>query len=215
MLDGAERERGRTYTTALREQNSVPSVLCGSGIVEIIHLSIEVLDLERILSVSETNLQELTSNGNTYRTLLKRVEYDPVTDRPLHADFYVMNPKKAVKLSVPVILTGTAKGVRDSGGRVFQPLRIVRVKVLPDKIPAYFELDISDLGIGDSLHVDKLDLDGIDPLDDPSRTIVTIAPPRSDAALVSSGEEDDLLEDVDEELDEATEAEKTEEEATE
>ena len=110
------------------------------------------------------------------------------------------------------------QGVPGSAGknpRVFQPLRIVRVKVLPDKIPAYFELDISDLGIGDSLHVDKLDLDGIDPLDDPSRTIVTITPPRSDAALVSSGEEDDLLEDVDEELDEATEAEETEEEATE
>ena len=215
ILEGEEREAGRKSAKSLREQNRVPSVLYGSGIEESIHFSIEELDLERILSVSETKLQELTINGKTYRTLLKRVEYDPVTDRPLHADFYVMNPKKAVKLSVPVILTGTAKGVRDSGGRVFQPLRIVRVKVLPDKIPAYFELDISDLGIGDSLHVDKLDLDGIDPLDDPSRTIVTITPPRSDAALVSSGEEDDLLEDVDEELDEATEPEKTEEEATE
>src|SRR5690625_6947313 len=118
-------------------------------------------------------------------------------------------------MMVHMFLTETAKGVLDSGFRVFQPLRIVRVKVLPDKIPAYFELDISDLGFGDSLHVDKLDLDGIDPLDDPSRTIVTITQPRSAAALVSSGEEDDLLEDVDEDLDEATEAEETEEEATE
>src|SRR5690625_940724 len=117
-------------------------------------------------------------------------------------------------MMVHMFLTETAKGVLDSGFRVFQPLRIVRVKVLPDKIPAYFELDISDLGIGGSLHVDKLDLDGIDPLDDPSRTIVTITPPRSDAALVSSGVEDDLLEDVDEELDEETEAEETEEEET-
>lgn len=212
ILEGEEREAGRKSTRALRGEKRVPSVLYGSGIEESIHFSIEELDLERILSVSETKLQELTINGTTYRTLLKKVEYDPVTDRPLHADFYVMNPKKPVKLSVPVNLTGTAKGVRDSGGRVFQPLRIVRVKVLPDRIPAYFELDISDLGIGDSLHVDKLDLDGIDPLDDPSRTIVTIAPPRSDAAFVSSGDEDDLLEDVDEELDEATESEETEEE---
>src|SRR5690625_1483142 len=215
ILEGDDNDACGKTTKSFREQNRLLSAVYVSRIEEGIHFSIEELDLERILSVRVTTLQELTINGKTYRTLLKRVEYDPVTDRPLHADFYVMNPKKAVKLSVPVILTGTAKGVRDSGGRVFQPLRIVRVKVLPDKIPAYFELDISDLGIGDSLHVDKLDLDGIDPLDDPSRTIVTITPPRSDAALVSSGEEDDLLEDVDEELDEATEAEETEEEATE
>src|SRR5690625_7353395 len=126
---------------------------------------------------------KMTINAKTYSTLLKRVEYDLVTDRPLHADFYVMNPKKAVKLSVPVTLTGTAKGVRDSGGRVFQPLRIVRVNVLRDDIPAYFELDISDLGVGDSVDVDQLDLDGIDPLDDRSRTMLRLAPARSDAAL--------------------------------
>lgn len=209
-LEGVEREAGRKSTKALRGENRVPSVLYGAKIEKSIHFSIEELDLERILSVSETKLQELTINGSTYKTLLKKVEYDPVTDRPLHADFYVMDPKRPVKLSVPVILTGTAKGVRDAGGRVFQPLRIVRVKVLPDKIPAYFELDITDLGIGDSLHVDKLDLEGIDPLDDPTRTIVTIAPPRSDAAFVSSGDEDDLLDEVDDEM-EDTQEEETEE----
>src|SRR5690625_82742 len=155
ILEGEEREAGRKSTKSLREQNRVPSVLYGSGIEESIHFSIEELDLERILSVSETKLQELTINGKTYRTLLKRVEYDPVTDRPVHADFYVMNPKKAVKLSVPVILTGTAKGVRDSGGRVFQPLRNVRVKVLPDKIQAHFVLDIPGLDIRYSLARDK------------------------------------------------------------
>lgn len=215
-LEGVEREAGRKSTKALRGENRVPSVLYGAKLEESIHFSIEELDLERILSVSETKLQDLTINGTTYKTLLKKVEYDPVTDRPLHADFYVMDPNKAVKLSVPVILTGTAKGVRDAGGRVFQPLRIVRVKVLPDKIPAYFELDISDLGIGDSLHVDKLDLEGIDPLDDPTRTIVTIAPPKSDSAFVSSSEEeDDLLDDVDEDLEETEEGAEETEEATE
>lgn len=211
ILEGVEREAGRKSTQALRGEKRVPAVLYGAKIEKSIHFSIEELDLERILSVSETKLQELTINGSSYKTLLKKVEYDPVTDRPLHADFYVMDAKRPVKLSVPVILTGTAKGVRDAGGRVFQPLRIVRVKVLPDKIPAYFELDISDLGIGDSLHVDKLNLEGIDPLDDPSRTIVTIAPPRSDAAFVSSGEEDELLDSVDDELEGTQEEEETEE----
>ncbi|NIS49309.1 MAG: 50S ribosomal protein L25, partial [Aliifodinibius sp.] len=96
--------------------------------------------------------------------------FDPVTDRALHADFYVLDDDTPVKINVPVRLNGVAIGVRDGGGRVFQPMRIVRIKVLPDKIPASFELDISDLEIGDSLHVSELDMEGIDPLDDPRRT---------------------------------------------
>jgi large subunit ribosomal protein L25 len=73
-------------------------------------------------------------------------------------------------------------------------LRIVRVKVMPDKIPAEFELDISALDIGDSLHVSELDMEGIDPIDDPRRTIVTIAPPKSEALFTSSAVDADAEE---------------------
>jgi len=68
--------------------------------------------------------------------------------------------------------------------------------VVPDKIPAMFELDISDLEIGDSLHVSELDMEGIDPLDDPRRTIVTIAPPKSESLFTTSlvAEEGELAE---------------------
>jgi large subunit ribosomal protein L25 len=78
---------------------------------------------------------------------------------------------------------------------------------MPDRIPAQFELDISDLDIGDSLHVSEIDLEGIEPLDDLKRTIVTIAPPKSEALFTSTAvtEEDELLEG--EELPEGEEAE--------
>ena len=118
--------------------------------------------------------------------MLQDVDFDPVSDRVLHADFYVLESDIPVTLNVPITLKGTAIGVRDGGGRVFQPLRIVRIRVLPESIPSQFEVDITDLQIGDSVHVSDLDMEDAEPLDDPSRTIVTIAPPKSEALFTSS-----------------------------
>lgn len=195
-LEGEKRELGSKVSESLRENLRIPAVLYGPKIEENVHFSISEVDLEKILSVSQTKLQTLTVDGKEYKTLLKNVEFDPVTDRALHVDFYVLDDETPVKLKVPIRLKGIAVGVRDGGGRVFQPMRIVRVKVLPNKIPAMFELDISDLEIGDSLHVSELDMEGIDPLDDPRRTIVTVAPPKSEALFTTTlvDEEEELAE---------------------
>jgi large subunit ribosomal protein L25 len=210
ILEGVVREPGSKSSAQLRNDLRIPSVLYGPKIEKNIHFSVSEADLEKILSVSQTKLQLLTIDGKEYKTLLVKVEYDPITDRALHADFYVLDPETPVKLSIPIRLTGIAKGVRDSGGRIFQPLRIVRIKVVPEKIPALFELDISNLGIGDSLHVSELELEGIEPLDEPSRTIVTIAPPKSDKVFTSALEEEDEL---DEAIADAEQAEEGEESA--
>ena len=196
QLEGEKRELGSKVSETLRENLRIPAVLYGPKVEENIHFSISEVDLEKILSVSQTKLQTLTVDGKEYKTLSKNVEFDPVTDRALHADFYVLDDETPVKLRVPIRLKGVAIGVRDGGGRVFQPMRIVRIKVLPNKIPAMFELDISDLEIGDSLHVSELDMEGIDPLDDPRRTIVTIAPPKSESLFTTSlvDEEEELAE---------------------
>lgn len=214
-LEGQKRELGTKNSESLREDLRIPAVLYGPKVDENIHFSISEVELEKILSVSQTKLQELTVDGQTYKTLLKDVEFDPVSDRALHADFYVLDEETPVKLKIPIRLKGIAKGVRDGGGRVFQPLRIVRIKVLPDKIPAMFELDISGLEIGDSLHVSELDMEGIDPLDDPRRTIVTIAPPKSESLFTTSLVSEEEEEAEDGELPEGEEAAEGEEGAAE
>lgn len=196
-LEGEIRDTENSSVSTLRDELKIPAVLYGPKVKKNIHFSINEADLEKILSVSQTKLQKLTIDGKEYETLLKKVDFDPVTDRALHADFYVLDAKTPVKLRVPIRLTGIARGVRDGGGRVLQPLRIVNVKVLPEIIPAMFELDISDLDIGDSLHVSELDMEGIVPLDNPNQTIVTVVPPKSESAFTSALEEDeDLLEEA-------------------
>ncbi|MEX0648649.1 MAG: 50S ribosomal protein L25 [Balneolaceae bacterium] len=209
-LEGEKRELGRKSSDALRDELRIPSVLYGPKVKDNIHFSISETDLEKILSISQTKLQELTIDGETYKTLLKNVEFDPVTDRALHADFYVLDEKTPVTLKIPIRVTGTAKGVRDGGGRVFQPLRIVRIKVMPERIPAVFEIDVTDLDIGDSLHVSELDMEGIDPLDDPKRTIVTVAPPKSEALFTTEIEPEEEVLEVEGEEGEAVEGEEPE-----
>lgn len=210
-IDGLPRELSKQANRELRANKRVPAVLYGPEVKENIHFSVDELDLEKILRRQQTKLQELTIDGKTYKTLLKRAEFDPVTDRPLHADFYVLSDNHKVTLRVPVRIKGTARGVVEGGGRLFQPMKFVRIRVLPSRIVAEFEVDVSPLKIGQSFHVGDLDLDGIIPLDALGRTIVTIRPPKG--ALVSEvlGDDDDAEEATEEGAEDADAPEEGEE----
>jgi len=208
-IEGTVRETTRQANKVLRDELRVPAVLYGPEIEENIHFSVDELELEKILRRRQTKVQELTVDGNSYRTLLKRVEFDPVTDRPLHADFYVLTEGHKVTLRVPVTLTGAARGVVDGGGRLFQPMKVVRIRVYPDNIPSELTADISDLDIGESIHVGDLDLEGITPLDAEGKTIVTVRPPKGADFLESlvAGVTEEAEEAVAEEAEELAEGE--------
>ncbi len=203
-LEGKIRETGRKPAKALRDAMRVPAVLYGPEIDENIFFSVDELEVEKILSVSKRQIIELDVEGNTYRTLLKEVEFHPVSDRPTHIDLYALADDRKVALSVPIRLEGTAVGVSEGGGRVFQPKHILNIKALPEDIPGEYSVDISELNIGENMHVRDLDLESITPLDDLSQTIVTIRPPKSEELLTST-----LLteEPSEEELEEAAEGE--------
>lgn len=185
-LTGEPREPGRKAADALRDALRVPAVLYGPKVEQNINFSIDELDLEKILSVSKRQIIELKIDGTTYKTLLKSTDFHPVSDRAIHADFYVLDDEHKVTLSVPIRITGTAIGVTEGGGRVFQPMHILRIRTYPDKIPGDYTVDISNLAIGDSIHVRDLDLEGIVALDEESRAIVTVVPPKSEALLTST-----------------------------
>ena len=177
-LEGTPRELSKAANKELRDSKRVPAVLYGPEVEENLHFSIDELELEKILKKKQTKLQELTLDGKTYKTLLKRTDFDPVTDRPIHADFYVLSENHKVTLRVPIKITGAARGVVEQGGRLFQPMKFIRIRVLPTNIPAEFEVDVTELKIGQSTHVGDLTMDGIIPLDSLNRTIVNIRPPK-------------------------------------
>lgn len=185
-LEGKVRETGSNIAEKLREAMRVPCVLYGPEVDENIHFSLDELELEKVLAESKRQILEINIDGETYKTLLKEIEFHPITDRPIHTDFYALADDHKVTLSVPIRLEGTPVGVTEGGGRIFQPMHILRIRVTPDRIPGAYTVDISELEIGDSLHVRDLELEGIIPLDDLGRTLVTIRPPKSEALLTSS-----------------------------
>lgn len=185
-LEGKIRETGRKAADALRDAMRVPCVLYGPEVDENIHFSLDELELEKVLAESQRQILNISIDGEEYKTLLKDIEFHPLTDRPVHTDFYALSDDHKVTLSVPIKLEGTPTGVREGGGRIFQPMHILRIRVTPDLIPGAYTVDISELEIGDSLHVRDLELEGIIPLDDLGRTLVTIRPPKSEALLTSS-----------------------------
>ena len=193
-IEGTLRDTSKKANRELRAAKRVPAVLYGPKIEENVNFSIDELELERILRKPQTKLQELTVDGKVYKTLLKRTEFDPVTDRPIHADFYVLSDNHKVTLRIPFKVIGAARGVVENGGRLFQPMKFMRIRVLPKYIPSEFVVDITPLKIGHSIHVGDLDLEGITPIDSLSRTIVNVRPPKG--ALVSEVLDDDEVEDA-------------------
>jgi len=185
-LKGKKRETGRNAADALRDAKRVPGVMYGPEVDENIHFSIDELELEKILAESKRQILELNIDGETHKTLLKDIEFHPLTDRPVHLDLYALADDRKVTLTVPIKLEGTPVGVTEGGGRIFQPMHNLEIRVTPDRISGAYTVDISELEIGDSLHVRDLELEGIIPLDDLSRTLVTIRPPKSEALLTSS-----------------------------
>jgi large subunit ribosomal protein L25 len=210
-LEGTPRETSRQANRELRASKRVPAVLYGPEVKENIHFSVDEVALERLLSRAQTKVQELTIDGKVYKTLLKRTEFDPVTDRPIHADFYVMSNNHKVTLRVPIGIRGAARGVVEGGGRLFQPMKFLRIRVLPENIVAEFEVDVTPLKIGHSFHVSDLELDGIVPLDSLNRTIVTIRPPKGQLLKDVIDDEDDDAADAVEGGDDASEEASTEE----
>ncbi len=100
---------------------------------------------------------------------------------PLHVDFYAVTAGQPVDVAVPLNYTGTAAGVRE-GGQLDMKRRELHISVLPRLIPPSIEVDISDLTIGDSLHINDLPEsllpEGAQLLDDADLTLITVVPPR-------------------------------------
>ena len=142
--------------------------------------------------------------------MIKEIQVDPVKQNILHVDLYAISMDKKISVEVPITLTGTAVGVSDEGGILQQVSRTLEISCLPDRIPEAFELEVTALAIGDSLHVSDLEIpEGIDVLVEEQLTIASVVPPTAVEEI-----EPEVLEEEEEEgeeVDEEAEAETKEE----
>ena len=178
-LDAQPRETGKAATKAIRRAEEVPCVLYGPH-QEPLHFRVPVLDMRPLIYTAETHRVAVHLDGESYDCLLKEVSFDPITDVPRHADFQALTAGETIKMTVPLQLVGMPKGVKDDGGELLQPLNEIEIECLPKDIPSHAEADVSELGIGDSLHLSDVTLENVTFLTDLSRTIATVVAPRKE-----------------------------------
>ena len=164
-LSGSPRENvGKKDAKALRKKGMVPCVIYGGE--KQLHFFLDERDFAKIVYTPETYLVNFNFDGNEVEALLQDIQYHPVTDKILHADFLEAFTDKPLKVAIPVHPIGDSPGVI-KGGSLNLILRKLLVRGYVKDIPDGIDIDISSLEIGDSVTIRDLkikDLTFIDPL---------------------------------------------------
>lgn len=161
-----------------RAAGNIPSVVYGHGEVPVaVNISARELELALLQHKGGNVIVSLALNPGDYTALIRDVQYDPVTHKILHLDFQNISLTEMVQVKVTIHLTGIAVGVKDAGGVLETITREVEVRCLPTAIPSRLDLDVTKLGVGESLHVRDLIAEGITILSDPDTTIATVVAP--------------------------------------
>jgi len=170
----AERREGtgKKYARKFRKEGSIP-VIYYSRDKESTPLVVSEKTLTHLVNVEHT-LINLEYDGKKHNCLLQDVQLDPVTSKVIHADFLGIRLTEKVHVQVPIVLEGTSIGVRDGGGVLQRILMELDILCLPADIPPHFEIDVSDLEVGDSIHVSDLSFEGIEIITDLDRTIISV-----------------------------------------
>jgi large subunit ribosomal protein L25 len=201
------KEAGKGSAREFRRQGIVPAVLYGPK-METVLLAVSGYELENIYKQSESEhvlLNLVIENGGTQKktAMIKEIQTTPVADDFLHVDFYEISLDEKIVVKVPVEATGKSVGI-ERGGFLQLVRHQLEVSCLPTNIPATIQIDISELDIGDSIHVEEIDPgDKVKLLFDNNFTVVTVVAP--------AAEEEEVLEEEELEEGEAVEGEAAEE----
>ena len=184
---------GKGVARKLRAAGRIPAVLYGQGRASV-PLAIDPRALEKVLKAGGANaLLDLTVEGRTDLgspvALVKELQRHPIRGTILHADLYQVDLTKTVEVEVPIHLLGKAKGI-DFGGILEHSLREVALECLPRSIPAAIEVDVSNMEIGDVIHVRDLVLPaGVSLMTDPDLGVVHVALPAAEETPVAAAPE--------------------------
>lgn len=185
---------GNGPARALRRAGQLPAILYGRR-TEAVMLSVDTKDIEMIMKkggFGQLILDLVIQNGKkvTKPAMIKELQSHPVSGNLIHVDFYEVDMKRQIKVMVPVVTTGKCEGV-EAGGLLNLVRRELEVLCLPGDIPESIEIDITELGIGDSIHIEDVSLgENLEVVTDVNFTVVTVLSPKVEEEAVEEGEEE-------------------------
>ena len=187
---------GNSPARELRRGGQIPAVLYGPQ-TEPILLSVDTKALEQIFkrgNIGSIILNLVIQNGKkiTKPAMIKELQSHPVSGNLIHIDFYEIDMQRKINVMIPVVTKGQSKGV-ETGGMLQIVRREIEVLCMPGDIPSAFEIDITDLDIGDSVHIEEIPMgDNVELLSDVNFTVVTILSPKMEEEAVEEEEEEAL-----------------------
>ncbi|UWX55329.1 50S ribosomal protein L25/general stress protein Ctc [Maribacter litopenaei] len=189
-IKGSERESvGKKSTKALRNAGKVPCVVYGGD--KPLHFSADELAFRDLVYTANAHTVAIElDNGTKVNAVMQDIQFHPVTDSIMHIDFYQLFEDKPVTMNIPVRLQGNSPGVRN-GGRLLFRKRKLAIKALPDKLPDFFDVDISKLRIGQNIAVSSLLSDDFTILHPDSTTVVQVKTARTAVMTDDEDEETD------------------------
>ena len=188
-LDVTSRQEIRSKAVkALRKKGMIPGVLYFSG-EENVNISIEKSVLFHAMQ-SGQRIFEIDQDGKSQYTMIKQLQYHPVTDEVIHVDLLRVRRSEKVTISVPLVLVGDSIGVKE-GGVLSQSLNQIEISCFPTDVPEQVELNIEDLELNSAKSVADLEIDieDLDIVTDPSLNIVSITPPVTEEEIVEDVED--------------------------
>ncbi len=184
----ARSQAGKEKAKKFRAQGLLPGVVYGEG--KSTPVVFNAHDFENLYhSIHGENVLvnlEIENGGREIqKTLIREIQREPVWGKILHVDFQHVSLTKKITVKVPVHLVGTPVGVKDTGGILQHTFRELEVSCLPTEIPQHIDVDVSQLKIGDSIHVRDLQFAaGIQILVDPNLSVASVVPP----TIIKEGE---------------------------
>jgi large subunit ribosomal protein L25 len=185
---------GRGHCRRLRKSGRIPVIFYGKGRNE--SYSLAEPDFRSMDKTSGASLVELEPDeGEASLALVKEIQRDPCTDEVLHIDFIEVTRGQELQTKVPLVIIGEAEGVKVDGGILDVMAREVEVRCRPSLLPSGIEIDVSELTLGDSLHLSALpEIEGVTYIGDAELTLVSCvgtASGRAEAEEFEDGETDE------------------------
>ncbi|MEM6735698.1 MAG: 50S ribosomal protein L25/general stress protein Ctc [Bacteroidota bacterium] len=169
---------GKTEAKRLREEGMVPCVVYGGE--KQIHFYSPMILFREIVYTNEAHFVSLVIEGEPepLEAILQDIQFHPVSEIIMHADFLQLFRGKPIKMDIPVRPMGNAPGIQQ-GGKLIRKMKYLQIKALPKHMPEVIEVDVSNLGLGKSVKVGELEAGEYEILNSPLVTLVGMEVPRA------------------------------------
>ncbi len=176
-IEGKKRsDLGKKATRQIRSEEQVPAVIYGGN--ETIHFSAPKMDFRKLVYTPEFQVAEIILDGKTYRTIMKDLQFDVLTDELSHVDFLELVEDRKVIATLPIKYSGQPQGVKD-GGRLELKIKSLNVRTYPKHLREHIEVDITNLQLHGNIRVQDVKADDMEILNSPRIPIASVVTTRA------------------------------------